>query len=268
MNPLLQGLLLKAYAVARRSDLLLNGPGAFIYESAYEYYKLFLEAGPVHQLQRFILPGQSVIDVGAHIGFFSARFAHWVSDGGRVIACEPEEENLLRLRRRLTRSGQGGVEVLPVAVTDRSGTVRFEVCRDHPGDHRIGSAGVEVAALTIDAILAERHWPSVCLIKIDVQGAEETVIAGACQTLERFTPALFIEVDEAALQRSGGCANSLLARLEALGYLSHGPLDSRDFRPRSRQEAMSDLQSAPGGYCDFIFLNPSRPPQSAPSLAS
>ena len=43
---------------------------------------------------------------------------------------------------------------------------------------------------TIDDLLASRDWPEVSLIKIDVQGAEARVLAGAVRTLENAGPAL------------------------------------------------------------------------------
>ena len=75
--------------------------------------------------------------------------------------------------------------------------------------------------MTIDDLLAARGWPEVSLIKIDVQGAEGRVLAGAAETLRRFHPALFLEIDDHQLRRYGSSADALLRSIAALGYTIH-----------------------------------------------
>src|SRR5580693_4951300 len=104
------------------------------------------------------------------------------------------------------------------AVAEVTGEGLLEINPGHPGDHKLGTEGVPVAMTTIDDLLAARGWPEVSLIKIDVQGAESRVLAGARRTLERFSPALFLEVDDQQLRRYGSSAAELLTSVTAQGY--------------------------------------------------
>ena len=71
------------------------------------------------------------------------------------------------------------VETIRAAVAEFTGEGLLEVNPGHPGDHKLGTEGVPIATTTIDDLLAARGWPEVSLIKIDVQGAEARVLAGA-----------------------------------------------------------------------------------------
>src|SRR5438552_17119457 len=94
-----QQVVLGIYRLPFVSTLLRTRIGSSFYVVCYDIYKQFLEAAGTHALARHIPPGTWAIDVGANIGFFTERFARWVKSGGRVIAIEPDSENLALLRR-------------------------------------------------------------------------------------------------------------------------------------------------------------------------
>ena len=88
--------------------------------------------------------------------------------------------------------------------------------------------------------------------KIDVPGAESLVIAGARETIRRFHPALFVEIDDTALQHFDSSADELITTLAQAGYSIH----------RVQKDAISDaitpdqalaLQKSTD-YCDLVFL--------------
>jgi FkbM family methyltransferase len=231
MRGALQRLLLAAYRLVFARGLLRTRWGRGLFEALYGLYKTLLEAGPVKGLRAFVPPGSTVIDVGANIGFFTRRFADWAGPDGRVIAIEPEAENFRRLTAMLERRGlMGRVEIHQAVADAAAGTVELAVNPDHPGDHKIAArdngapAGsstensISVAAVTLDTLAG--NGP-VALIKIDVQGAELRVLDGAEAILRRDRPALFIEVDPAALAAFGASAEALFERLNGLGFAPH-----------------------------------------------
>ena len=97
-----------------------------------------------------------------------------------MIAVEPEAVNFARLQHAIAEAGLTDVvETIQAAVAEVAGEGFLEVNPGHPGDHKLGAEGVPVAMTTIDDMLAARGWPEVSLIKVDVQGAEARVLAGA-----------------------------------------------------------------------------------------
>lgn len=214
-----QRALLALYRGAARLPVMRSATGRRAFEAVYFLYKDVVEARAAVRLRRHVASGSLAIDVGANIGFFTMRFAEWVGPQGRVIAIEPEAANLESLRRRLARSAHGSrVTVVRGVAAERPGTYRLATNPHHPGDHKLSETGIEVAGHTIDALAAEHPAMAVSFIKIDVQGAELRVLRGAEAVLRRDRPALFIEIDPAALAAMGDSAEALIAALRAFGY--------------------------------------------------
>ncbi|MBF0166113.1 MAG: FkbM family methyltransferase [Alphaproteobacteria bacterium] len=254
MNASLQTGLLYLYGAIRRSGFLDSGPGAWLYETAYDLYKARLEAGPVGRLRTFVKPGGWVVDVGAHIGFFSLRFARWVSEDGGVIACEPDRDNRERLCRRLLRKHLNQVvHVVDAAIGEADGRAKFVLCPDHPGNHHLANEGIDVPMRCIDSLVSEQQCSSVSLIKIDVQGSELRVIRGATRTLSQHRPALLVEIDPAAMKQSGTTPAELVQLLYELGYASFGPLPTVGESADSLDQALDRISKLGHEYADFLF---------------
>jgi FkbM family methyltransferase len=248
----LQRTLLATYWVVSRTGLLSTSVGRAAFATAYDFYKSRWEAPGIAALKSFVRPGTIVIDVGANIGFFTRRFAEWVRPGGIVIALEPEARNFASLNAVLSRHGLVNVEPIEAVAAECSGSLRLQINSRHPADHRIAEEGTEVRAITLDGMLEERGWPEVSFIKIDVQGAEERVLEGALETIRRFRPALYVEVDDAALRQMGSSSEQVLTRLQDAGYTicqleaGKGP---------QRLSALSAISlSKSGTYSDFLFI--------------
>jgi FkbM family methyltransferase len=219
-------------------------------DSAYLAYKRLLEAGPVSPLRSVVAPGSTVIDVGANIGFFSLRFGRWVGPGGRVIAIEPEVRNMATLRRRVRRAGLERItDFVQAAAADRPGELRLEL-KYHPGAHRIADAGEPIRAVTLDELTAE-ETRRIALIKIDVQGAEMMVLAGARRVIETRKPAIFIEIDDTTLQRFGSSAREVIGLLADLGYRGH-TLRWRGIGAAEAPETL--IANTEASYGDLLFL--------------
>jgi FkbM family methyltransferase len=244
--------LLALYRVVTTTGVLNTAWGHILFETMYWLYKRHCEAGSIVPLQKWVKPGTVVIDVGANIGYFTLHFASWVRDGGKVLAIEPEAINYARLQRAVTRAGYAPVvEAVRVAAADTDGDGLLEINPVHPGDHKLGTTGVPVVMTTIDRLLAERGWPEVSLLKVDVQGAEACVLAGAYETIARFRPALFLEVSDAGLMRYGSSAEDLLVACAKRQYSIHTLERDAVSVSLAMHEAVNIAKSR--GYVDLLF---------------
>jgi len=140
---------------------------------------------------RHIRPGMVCYDVGANVGFYTLFFSHLVGIGGRVLAFEPFPRNVALLRRHIELNHCANVTVFDAAVADREGTTLFEeapsASMGRVSDH--GSLAVECRRL--DKVISE-GFPPPDLIKIDVEGAEGAVLAGAVEMLQKYAPIIFL----------------------------------------------------------------------------
>lgn len=254
IRPAMQNLLIFLYAAGRRSGLLSTPFGQRLYQWAYDVYKRRLEAGTVMHLRRWVPEGACVVDVGANVGFFTRRFADWVGSDGRVIAVEPERRNVGSLVEALRKDGHlARVDVVEAAASSDDGTLRLEINPDHPGDHRIGDAGEIVAAVALDTLIARYPGIRVSLIKIDVQGFEPRVLRGAAELIREHAPAIFIEIDPAALREQGSSTSALLRCMTDLHYDLY--MLSRNGACEPVDEPVVTAKAEAGnGYVDLLCL--------------
>jgi FkbM family methyltransferase len=138
-----------------------------------------------------IRPGDVVYDVGAHAGFFSLLFSRLVGPHGRVYAFEPHPENVALLRRTLALNSADVVTVIPAAVADRDGTMRFSG-RDSNG-HLAADGDRDVRAVTLDGMWTRGAIDPPRVVKFDVEGAEWGALCGMRRLLEEARPQLVIE---------------------------------------------------------------------------
>jgi FkbM family methyltransferase len=139
-------------------------------------------------------PGAIVIDGGAHVGKSTA--AALAMGASRVIAIEPESENLTALRRNHAQAiADGRVIVVDQGIHDHEGTLTFRA-RDHSASGQFGeesgAAGESLPVTTIDRLVARLQLPRVDFIKLDIEGSEVPALRGAAETLRRYGPRLTV----------------------------------------------------------------------------
>jgi FkbM family methyltransferase len=139
-------------------------------------------------LARTLRPAWHCLDVGANHGYYTLVMADAVGPDGRVAAVEPTPRLAELLRETLDVNGFPDVVVAQQAATDREGqTLQLVVPARRSMNARLAQeagpddAVVDVESTTIDLIT--RDWPRVDLIKIDVEGAEESVWRGMQRTI-------------------------------------------------------------------------------------
>ncbi|MDA8300749.1 MAG: FkbM family methyltransferase [Actinomycetota bacterium] len=200
------------------------------------------EPGVSATVRSLLRPGATFVDAGANIGWFSLLAAGLVGPTGRVVAVEPNPLNCDLARRSVEDNGFGNIEVFTVALSDQTGTVALEtdgsngriVPVDSPPPQPV-RVNFVVAARTLDSLLKDAGVTHVDVVKLDVEGAEPLVLAGAAEMLARDRPALVSEFYPLALDSSPwGGAGAYLAQLRQLGYrlsaigFGAGPGDDQD----------------------------------------
>jgi FkbM family methyltransferase len=140
---------------------------------------------------RFVRPGDIVFDIGAQAGFFSLLLARLVGETGTVIAFEPSPTQCSMLLRHVALNHLENVRVVQAAVSDRPGLACFTVDRGVTMNALADAqpAGpLTVATVALDAV----DLPAPALMKIDVEGAESRVLAGARDLIRRRRPIVFV----------------------------------------------------------------------------
>jgi FkbM family methyltransferase len=154
----------------------------------------------------------TIVDVGAHVGYFTMIMAKKVGSSGAIHSFEPRDLNRNFLKRHIRSNGISNVTVYSQCVGDQYGKVMFEE-RTGTGTGHISSDGnVEVDMVTLDGMVAEGKIPVPDMLKIDVEGAEILVLNGARETISSRKPKMVLAVHSDELERQ--CREIL----EPLGY--------------------------------------------------
>jgi FkbM family methyltransferase len=195
-------------------------------------------------------PGDTVLDLGAHLGTFALAAA---ALGCRVACVEAAPRHVRLLEASVARDGFDQLRVVHGAVTDHEGTVQFlpsgpwgtianSAVEGTPSMIQARTlAPTEVPALTADGLLDRLGWDRVDVVKLDVEGAEVAALRGMDRLLSRpDAPILLYESNAHTLQFFGHTRSDLLAALERHGYASYSvepgrliPVQPEELEPQS-----------------------------------
>jgi FkbM family methyltransferase len=150
-------------------------------------------------LERLARVSSGLVDIGAHLGYFSILFASTAEK--RSLAIELDPSNCAELRRGVAfqpTAVRERIGIVHCGISDVAGTIHLPLARSLSPSRRITATEKSkdsraVAITTLDEIVRSRGFvPDV--VKIDVEGFEARVLAGASETISRFTPILIIEI--------------------------------------------------------------------------
>jgi hypothetical protein len=129
-------------------------------------------------------PSETAIDAGANIGYMSLVLALATGPRGRVVSFEPNPPVLEILRRNVAAWHPLPIEVRPVALSDRAGAGALGLPADSSANWGVASLehrgrGIPIRLARLDSL----DIPSAGVMKVDVEGHEATVFAGARRML-------------------------------------------------------------------------------------
>lgn len=168
----------------------------------------------IRLLRTFLQKGSTFVDVGANIGIYSYLAA---SIGAKSVLVEP---NPFFVKGYLMMDLPNST-FFNIGLADKFGVMKLSTPLDSRGRLQFGLASIvkhfsrcrtlSCVVTTLDSLQLE----CVDLVKIDVEGAEELVLLGSLQTLDRFSPSLIVEIEE---RHNPGCVGRIIEFLFSRGY--------------------------------------------------
>ena len=140
-----------------------------------------------------------VYDIGANAGIYTVLASTLVGSEGKVFAFEPLPRNVEFLRRHVKLNRRENVVVMSCAVSDQATRARFDATVG-PSQGRLSKAGdIEVETVTLDGLLTAGQILPADVIKIDVEGAEDRVLAGAETVITARRPIILLATHGSAV---------------------------------------------------------------------
>lgn len=188
------------------------------------------EPGTSRALEKEVKPGATVLDIGANIGAHTLPLAKLVGDQGRVLAFEATDFAFKKLRANLGLNPAlvKRVAAHQVLLGDGSGEDPGQVFSSwpletpqsaHPEHGGVAQSTSSSRRATLDQLLEEARVSRVDFIKLDVDGNEGSVLAGARRMLERDRPVLFMELAPYVYEGKAYSFERTFELLRGLGYV-------------------------------------------------
>lgn len=174
-------------------------------------------------LKEQLKTGQTFVDVGANIGYYTLIAARCVGPAGRAFAFEPDPTNFQLLQKNISANGYTNATPVNKALSSKTGTTKLYLNPANRGDHRIydshdGRPSVEIKTTTLDSFFKKLD-KEVHFIKMDIQGAETAALSGMKGLIGKNKGLkLVTEFSPGALKAFGADPRKYLKDLQALGF--------------------------------------------------
>jgi FkbM family methyltransferase len=195
-------------------------------------------------LRRKVRPGMTILDVGAHVGYYARRFAEMTGQDGRVVAVEPHPRTFDILQRNVARypnvtpvrvaaaEQAGTAELHDYLMMSASGSLHYDQSmadlqratttatdvapRLHQG---FAASTFTVRTVSLDALLEKLGVGQVDLVKMDIEGAEMNALRGMQAVIARSPDLMLVmEYNPQALRAFGHVPQDALREVMAMGF--------------------------------------------------
>lgn len=198
------------------SELILNG-GWEQFET-----KLFKEN---------VNHGDFIVDLGAHIGYYTLIAAKLVGEKGKVFAFEPDPNNFSLLKRNVEYNGYKNVILINKAVSDKNGNVKLYLSNENTGDHRIYDSGNKRDYINVNKTSLNNFFKDkkikIDLIKMDVQGSEVKALKGMSNIIKNNNIKLFAEFWPLGLKLAGNNIKEYVNLLNKYKFKSYQIMEEK-----------------------------------------
>jgi FkbM family methyltransferase len=188
---LLKATLANGAVVYGKNRAGFGGRGIYLYQDAIE--------PEFEHLEKFLEPGGTFIDVGANTGIYSIKAAKYYGSEGNVISLEPFPDVLATLFHSIKANNFNNVRLRNICAGEKTSTAKLWLNDGHPNafsllKHEEGASCLSTLTVALDDLFEWEELNRLDYLKIDAEGAEQQVIAGASKILEKYRPIIQMEV--------------------------------------------------------------------------
>lgn len=202
------------------------------------------EVETIAQLDQLVAPGMTMLDIGAHVGYYSRRYARFVGENGRIFAFEPHPRTFAALQYNVRQLPQvtavqlalaeqeGSAELHDYLMMSASGSLHYDESmvalqksQTHDTDiaprigHTFSAQTFTVRTTPVDDFLAQQGIKQVNLVKMDIEGAEIGALRGMKRTIVNSPHlVLIMEYNPQALKAFGHEPVTALNEVRSFGF--------------------------------------------------
>lgn len=167
--------------------------------------------------ERVVKEGNTVIDLGANVGYYTLLASKIVGKRGRVYAFEPDPKSYKLLVKNIDFNNYSNIIPVPKAVTDRVGSTKLFLSPEPGADTLYADEGqqrfIEVETETLDHFFQDKG-ETVNVVKMDIEGGEMDALSGMDSLIRQNQNLnMFVEFFPRNIERAGYSPGQLLDKL-------------------------------------------------------
>jgi FkbM family methyltransferase len=206
-------------------------------------------------MKRSLRPGDTVLDVGANIGYLSAIAASLVGKSGQVHSFEPVPVYFRQLQKLAMLNPEYNIVTNSCAAGDKEGTAKAYVSVE-PGENTLVAGYtseeslkecIDVPVIRLDKYIESQGLSNIALIKIDTEGFEFPVLVGLQGFFEKAErkPTIICEVDPKAQRLLGHKPEEMAGYMAQFGYQAFNVVRSSKPVELSKLSHIDDVVFSP-----------------------
>ena len=164
--------------------------------------------------------GESIIEIGANIGYYTLHALNSVGETGKVLGFEPVPDNVKVLKKNI--APYDNVQIFNSVVSNKIGEVDFYISEIpnwgtliNSGESHIKNK-LSIPSVTLDDTVSNLENFKPDMIHMDIEGGEIVAFNGAWETIATFKPKIFVEFHPFATGYDP--VTNILNKLQELGY--------------------------------------------------
>lgn len=171
-------------------------------------------------IRKLIQPNQKVIDIGTNYGTYSLTMAKLVGEDGDVWSFEPASNTISFFKQSVSLNGFNNITPIQMALSDKTGTAKFYISNNSELNSLIEGNETdeheEVKLSTLDRCQDIYGWGDIDFIKLDAEGAEESILDGGTEFLATQSPLIMYE-----LKHENKINKPLISKFSSLGFQNY-----------------------------------------------
>lgn len=196
-------------------------------------------------VKKIIKKGNIVIDIGAHMGYYTLLFARTVGENGHVYSFEPDPRNFDLLKKNVEINGYKNVTLIQKAVSNKTGRGKLYL-GEYSGGNRIFDTHDDRKSIEIETIRLDDYFENnsrkIDFLKMDAEGTEIDIIEGMNLLLQKSQNIrIMCEFYPTLIKKFGREPEEYLKSLNNQGFkLFHLNADKKIMEPVNNEKLMKE----------------------------
>lgn len=172
-------------------------------------------------IKHYVHPGMTVLDIGAHIGYYTNLLIDRLGSTGKLYAFEASPENYSILIKNTSANKRKNVFVYQVAVSDHDGVLNLYVSPGHSNHSLVKNFQPSTKIIPVQSVRLDTFLDvqKIDFVKMDIEGAEPLALNGMRRLIQASpNMIMIIEYNSVALAAAYSSPRYLLNLLDELGF--------------------------------------------------